>query len=156
MSSDIDYSTPAAHRPAGSDQRARTTPVAATWDYIAFERPADFYELRDRYDLSSVGVTGMVPTPTPFAWTAPVEPTTDLILATERNPPTGVRRIGDDRGWIAPTDPDGCELGRVYLAGPRYAVKAVSQTLRATAETIHGPARSLAASGATETSEVGR
>jgi hypothetical protein len=156
MSSEIDYSTPAAHRPAGSDQRARTTPVAATWDYIAFEGPADFHTLTEQYDLTSMGVTGMVPVATPFAWTAAAEPTTHLILATERNPPTGARRIGDDRGWIAPTDPDGCELGRVYLAGPRYAVEAVSQTLRATAETTHGPARPLTSSNTGTTSGVKR
>ena len=143
MSVDTDRSTARVYHPPESDHCAGTTSVAATWDYIAFECPADFDELKEQYDLSAVGVTGMIPTSTPFAWAAPAEQTTHLVLATERKPSTGSRRTGDDRGWIAPTQPNGCELGRVYLAGPRYAVADISQTLCTTVDTIHGPARPL-------------
>jgi hypothetical protein len=156
MSTETDRATARVYRPPDADHRARTTPVAATWDYIAFDSPADFRALTEQYDLTAMGVTGMIPAATPFAWTAPAEPTTHLILATERNPLTGARRTGDDRGWVAPTHIEGCEVGRVYLAGPRYAVAEVGQTLRATAETIHGPARPLTPKTTTESSEVGR
>lgn len=156
MSSDVDRSTTLVYRPPDPDHRTRTTPVAATWDYIAFDSPAAFDKLTEQYDLTAMGITGMVPAATPFAWTAAVEPTTHLILATERDPVTGHRRTGDDRGWIAPTQPDGCEVGRVYLAGPRYAVDDIAQALRATAATTHGPARPLTPIATTEPNEVGR
>lgn len=156
MSSDVDRATARISRPPDADQHAETTPIAATWDYITFDSPADFHALIEQYELSSIGVTGMVPAATPFAWTAAAEPTTHLILATERNPPTGTRRMGNDRGWVAPMHVEGCEVGRVYLAGPGYAVTDVAQTLRATAETIDGPARPVTPRTTTERSEVVR
>lgn len=151
MSGHADHATNRVDRPSDPAHRTQTTPVAVTWDYVVFEHPANFDALREQYALTAMGITGMVPATTPFAWTAPIEPTTHLIVATERDPVTGARRTEDDRGWVAPTDPDGCEVGRVFLAGPQDTVADVSQTLRATVATTHGPARPLPSVGPTTT-----